>query len=165
MKYTALVETEKIEIDLHSAALPTVRARVGDREYELELREIEPGLFWFCVDGRSIEAAVLPNSEGYTVRLGTEYVRLELLDRRSLLQRLGSGDTDKLAEIRASMPGKVVKLLVVEGDEVKAGQGLLVIEAMKMQNEMRSPRAGTVQKVAVPEGMTVKAGDLLAVVD
>ena len=117
------------------------------------------------MDGRSIEATVLPNSEGYTVRLGTEYVRLELLDRPSLLRRLGAGDTDKLAEIRASMPGKVVKLLVVEGDEVKAAQGLLLIEAMKMQNEMRTPRAGTVQKVAVSEGMTVKAGDLLAVVN
>ena len=165
MKFTALIGTERTEVDLHSASLPSVRARVGDREYELELREVEPGVFWFLMDGRSIEAAVMPNGEGYTVRLGNEHIRFELLDRRSLLQRSGAGATDGLAELRAPMPGKVVKLLVEEGDVVEAGQGLLVIEAMKMQNEMRSPKSGTIEKLAVEEGMTVSSGDLLAAVE
>ena len=63
------------------------------------------------------------------------------------------------------MPGKVVRLLVSEGDAVEAGQGLLVVEAMKMQNEVRSPKAGRVEKLLAKEGLAVNAGDVLAWVE
>jgi biotin carboxyl carrier protein len=63
------------------------------------------------------------------------------------------------------MPGKVVRLLVSEGDAVDAGQGLLVVEAMKMQNEVRSPKAGRVEKLLAKEGLAVNAGDVLAWVE
>jgi biotin carboxyl carrier protein len=68
------------------------------------------------------------------------------------------------AELRAQMPGKIIKLLAAAGDEVKLGQGLLIVEAMKMQNEVKSPKDGTVSKVHAAEGGTVAAGDLLMVV-
>ncbi|MBI4459929.1 MAG: biotin/lipoyl-binding protein [Acidobacteria bacterium] len=63
------------------------------------------------------------------------------------------------------MPGKVIRVLVSENQSVEAGQGLLVVEAMKMQNEIKSPRAGCVQKVRVREGQTVTAGEVLLVVE
>jgi len=63
------------------------------------------------------------------------------------------------------MPGKVIRLLAAGGDEVEAGQGLLVVEAMKMQNEMKSPRAGKVLNVNVEVGTTVNGGDVLAVIE
>ena len=63
------------------------------------------------------------------------------------------------------MPGKVVRLLVREGDEVAAGTGLAVVEAMKMQNEIKSPKKGTVQKILVSEGAAVNAGDVLLIVE
>ena len=63
------------------------------------------------------------------------------------------------------MPGKIVRVLVSEGDAVEAGQGVIVVEAMKMQNEVRSPKAGVVVKVAVAEGATVFAGEVLAIVE
>jgi biotin carboxyl carrier protein len=63
------------------------------------------------------------------------------------------------------MPGKVVKLLVKPGDEVKARQGLVVVEAMKMENELRSPKDGRVAEVLVAEGASVEAGRLLVVVE
>ena len=63
------------------------------------------------------------------------------------------------------MPGKIVRIMVSEKDEVKAGQGLLVMEAMKMQNEMKSPKDGNVRKILVAEGATVNAGDILAVIE
>jgi biotin carboxyl carrier protein len=62
------------------------------------------------------------------------------------------------------MPGKVVRLLVREGDHVEAGQGLLVVEAMKMQNEIRSPKSGAIERVLAKEGQPVNAGDVLCVV-
>ncbi len=63
------------------------------------------------------------------------------------------------------MPGKIVRILVNEHDEVKAGQGIIVMEAMKMQNEMKSPKDGRVQKILTAEGSTVNAGDTLAIVE
>jgi biotin carboxyl carrier protein len=63
------------------------------------------------------------------------------------------------------MPGKVVRVLAPEGAEVEAGQGVIVIEAMKMQNEMKSPKKGRVQKIIAPEGTAVNAGDALAIVE
>jgi biotin carboxyl carrier protein len=68
-------------------------------------------------------------------------------------------------EINSSMPGKIIKILVAEGDEVEQGQGLVVVEAMKMENEIKSPKAGVVKKVGVKEGEAVEAGALLVVVE
>ena len=63
------------------------------------------------------------------------------------------------------MPGKVVRILVAQGDEVEAGAGILVVEAMKMQNEVKSPKKGMIQKIQVQEGAAVNAGDVLAIVE
>ncbi len=63
------------------------------------------------------------------------------------------------------MPGKVVRVLVAEGNEIEAGAGVLVVEAMKMQNEVKSPKKGIIQKILVSEGATVSAGDVLAIVE
>ena len=67
------------------------------------------------------------------------------------------------AEIRAIIPGRVAAVRVVAGDAVEAGRTLLIVEAMKMQNELRAPRAGTVERVAVGEGQTIENGDVLVV--
>ncbi|QYO67495.1 biotin/lipoyl-containing protein [Leptolyngbya sp. 7M] len=72
---------------------------------------------------------------------------------------------DGVVELKTAMPGKVVRVIVAEGDEVKKGDGILVVEAMKMQNEMRSPKNGTVKTISVAEGSTVAAGDILAVIE
>ena len=97
--------------------------------------------------------------------MGGRYVKLELLDGRTVLRRSAQVGCSGLAEVRAPMPGKVVEILVEEGSTVEANQGIVVIEAMKMQNEMRSPKAGAVQKISVEVGMTVDSGALLATVE
>ena len=63
------------------------------------------------------------------------------------------------------MPGKIVRVLVTEGVSIEAGAGVLVVEAMKMQNELKSPKKGTIQKILVSEGAAVNAGDVLAIVE
>ncbi|HUQ78390.1 MAG TPA: biotin/lipoyl-containing protein [Patescibacteria group bacterium] len=75
----------------------------------------------------------------------------------------GTGRAGGPVEIRAIIPGRVAGIQVAAGDRVKAGQSLLVVEAMKMQNELRSPRAGVVARVAVDEGQTIENGDVLVV--
>jgi biotin carboxyl carrier protein len=75
------------------------------------------------------------------------------------------GDHTGAAEIVSPMPGKIVRVLVKPGDKVEAGAGVVVVEAMKMQNEMKAPKAGTVVSIEVTEGATVNAGDVLAVIE
>ena len=89
---------------------------------------------------------------------------MEIADPRAWRRgRGGSIELEGRQQVAAPMPGKIVRVLVAPGQQVEAGQGLLVIEAMKMQNEIRSPKSGTVEKL-VREGQTVNAGEILAVV-
>jgi len=96
---------------------------------------------------------------------GARYA-VEIRDPRSLRsRRAGREGAAGPRKLIAPMPGKVVRLLVKERDQVEADQGLIVIEAMKMQNELKSPRKGIVQKICAAEGSSVNAGDVLAVVE
>jgi acetyl/propionyl-CoA carboxylase alpha subunit len=143
-----------------------VKAEVGGRVYDVELREPEPGCYLFLRDAEVHECRVNKGHDGFDVSLhGRNYV-VTIIDPK----RLRSGqDADRhhhgLAEITASMPGKVVKVQIEAGAAVEKGSGIVVVEAMKMQNEMKSPRAGVVVAVNVKPGDTVNAGDVLAVVE
>jgi len=87
------------------------------------------------------------------------------VDPRSALRKAAQQGHVGTVELRAPMPGKVVKVLASEGAEVQANQGILVMEAMKMQNEIKSPKQGVVKRIGVKEGAAVNAGDVLAVVE
>ena len=87
-------------------------------------------------------------------------------DPRSLrARRAVAGDEDGPRKLLASMPGKIVRVLAPEGSAVEAGQGVIVVEAMKMQNELKSPKSGVVKKVLAAEGAAVNAGDTLVIVE
>ena len=101
--------------------------------------------------------------DGWRFELEVEDARRASLRQRATREpdaATASGPT----EIRAIIPGRVATVRVAVGDEVEAGQGLLVVEAMKMQNELKAGRAGTVERVAVTEGQTIDHGDLLVVI-
>jgi biotin carboxyl carrier protein len=98
--------------------------------------------------------------------VGSSRYPCEVQDPRSLRTRRAAGDsTEGPQKIIAPMPGKVVLIIVPQGEAVEAGKGVLVVEAMKMQNELKSPKAGKVQKLFAQEGATVKAGDTLAIIE
>jgi len=97
--------------------------------------------------------------------VGSRRYAVEVRDPRSLRGRVRAGDEHGPKKIVAPMPGKVVRLLVREGAEVEPGAGVAVVEAMKMQNEIKSPKKGTIQKILVSEGAAVNAGDVLAIVE
>jgi biotin carboxyl carrier protein len=98
--------------------------------------------------------------------VGSSRYPCEVNDPRSLrTRRAGAGSTEGPQKIVAPMPGKVVRIIVPEGETVDAGKGVVVVEAMKMQNELKSPKAGKVQKMLISEGSTVNAGDPLAIIE
>jgi biotin carboxyl carrier protein len=127
--------------------------------------EISPGVYSILIEGRSYEAHVSKkpgDAEGYLspylVTVGLRHYMVEIRDPR-FWRRDGAGIQEKgPQEIVAPMPGKIVKVLISENQEVVRGQGLLVIEAMKMQNEIRAPRAGRVERIYAQEEAGVEAG-------
>jgi biotin carboxyl carrier protein len=101
--------------------------------------------------------------EGVVTVNGFRY-EIEVRDPRRWSRQSRGGSHAGAQDIKAPMPGKVVRVLVAVGDAVEAGQGIVVVEAMKMQNEMKAPRAGKVIAIAAKAGATVTAGDVLATV-
>ena len=98
--------------------------------------------------------------------VGSSRYLCEINDPRSLrTRRAGAGGAEGPQKITAPMPGKVVRIVVPQGETVEAGKGVIVVEAMKMQNELKSPKSGKVQKMLVAEGATVNAGDTLAIIE
>ena len=96
---------------------------------------------------------------------GSREFRVVISDEREWRRKRGSAiEAEGRQQVLAPMPGKIVRVLVKTGDAVRAGQGVLVVEAMKMQNEIRAPKSGTIDRLAVVEGQTVNAGEVVAIV-
>jgi len=118
------------------------------------------------VDGHAYEIKREQTAAGLHMWVGTICFAVELRDPRSLRSRnQAAGDEKGPRKIFAPMPGRIVRLLVAENSEVEAGQGIVVVEAMKMQNEIKSPKKGTVKKMSATPGAAVNPGDVLAIVE
>ena len=158
---------------------------IGAKNYRLELDRAD-GQWSCCLDGRNLEAdAVLVRpgllslrlgnicyevkcehlAGGLKIWIGQDSVNVEVRDPRSLRGRARLSDEHGDKKLTAPMPGKVVRILVEQGAQVEAGTGIMVVEAMKMQNEVKSPKTGRVQKLLVSQGAAVNAGDVLAIVE
>jgi biotin carboxyl carrier protein len=129
--------------------------------------EIAPNTLSLLLDGQSYEVHITPSPDGILkLQTGLQEFTAEVADPRAWRgRRHGALEAEGRQQVVAPMPGKVVRVLVEAGDKVEAGQGLLVVEAMKMQNEIRSPKGGTVERLHVKEGQPVNAGDVLAWVE
>lgn len=162
MKLQAELNQEKHEIEITRDG-EKVFAKVDEREYEIEASEVEPSVYLFKHDNHIHQIYVAPN--GF-VNVGNNQFEVNLIDPKRL-RGSGSGDAnaDGIAEIKTAMPGKIVRILVEKGAEVISGEGVIVVEAMKMQNEMKSPKDGIVKEIRFNEGDTVNAGDVLAIIE
>ena len=142
------------------------RVSLDGRPVNVDAVEIAPHTFSILLDGQNFEFSVMQSADGkMKLQTGAQEFTAEVIDPRAWGgRRHGHVEAEGRQQILAPMPGKVVRLLVKAGDHVEAGQGLLVVEAMKMQNEIRSPKSGTVERVLAKEGQPVNAGEILCVV-
>ena len=170
MKLNLTINGREDRIEIFSAE-PAYRFRLGDSdaggaEREANVESPQAGVYSVLLDGRSYDAYVEETPAGTVVVVIDGYrFEIEARDPRRWSRQLGGRGADTVQSIHSSMPGKIVRVLVAVGDAVEAGQGIVVVEAMKMQNEMRASRAGTVRTVAAKEGATVAAGELLATIE
>jgi len=167
MKLHATIAGCRTEIQIQDAQR-SVSADLDGRHYEVEVHE-SAGTYLLTHHGRVFDCRLeSPPESGKTIDVvvGTTHYRVSIIDPKRLRGTAGTGlHADEAARIIAPMPGKVVRVLVKVGDPVEAGAGIVVVEAMKMQNEMKSPKAGTVIAIEVEVGATVNAGDVLAVIE
>jgi biotin carboxyl carrier protein len=168
MKLTAEIEGEQVALEWRRDGKRVV-ANVGERVYELEARETERGALLFNVGGRVYECRVEAGDArdaATRVEINGRKFGVALFDPRRLRAAgAGSAQSQGRATVASAIPGKVVRVLIEEGATVEAGAGLVVVEAMKMQNELKSPKAGTVVELRARAGATVNAGDVLVVVE
>ena len=125
-----------------------------------------PTVYSVIEDGQQFEAMVdEKGAHGFDVLVAGRIFHLEALDERTKLLAQGAAPLPSGPQtVTAEMPGKVVKVVVPAGEAVREGQGVVLVEAMKMENEIPSPIAGVVTELAVAEGQTVEAGALLFIV-
>ena len=145
------------------SAVGAWKCRINGNAVTLDVAEVESNRLSILIDGKSYD--VIRGSAG-TIRVGENTYEVSVTDPRSWRSRQqAASGTSGPQKLTASMPGKVVRVLTSVGEKIAASQGLVVIEAMKMQNEIRSPRDGTVRAILVREGSNVNAGEVVAIVE
>ena len=152
----------QVEISRDGTAL---HCSIDGRTMKADAVELSPGVYSILLNGHSFEVRVAPTHDGLRIHAAGEEFTARVADPRSWRGKHGHAvEAEGRQQIVAPMPGKIVRVLVKVGDHVEAAQGLLVVEAMKMQNEIRTPKTGTVERLLVAEGQAVNAGEVLAIV-
>lgn len=164
MKLSLTIDGRPDTIEILSPA-PACRFQLGDAPpRDASVENPEPGVYSVLLDGHSYDAFVEDAPAGLVVTIEGHRFEIEVRDPRRWSRKAASAGSDAVQSILSPMPGKVVRVLAAPGDEVVPGQGIVVVEAMKMQNELKSNRAGRVLSVQAREGATVTAGELLAAI-
>jgi biotin carboxyl carrier protein len=162
VRYSVSIGTASYDIELTESE-GRLGCRLNGDQVPLEFAALNSNSASVLIDGKSYE--VRREADG-SIYIGRDRFEVSVEDPRSWQGRKGravaQGGPQKLT---ALMPGKVVRLLALEGDTVEAGQGIVILEAMKMQNEIKSGKAGILRKVLVREGVNVNPGEVLAVIE
>jgi acetyl/propionyl-CoA carboxylase alpha subunit len=154
---------EPVAVSLRESGEGVYEITLDGRTVHVDAVRSGPTVYSIIEDGQQFEAMVdEKGAHGFDVLVAGRIFHLESLDERTqLLAQTASAAPTGPQAIAAEMPGKVVKIAVAPGDAVREGQGVVILEAMKMENEIPSPIAGTVKEIPVSEGQTVEAGALL----
>jgi len=165
MVYDVTIDGKNYRLDLQRAD-GRWQCRLDGREVQMDAVLTRRDVLSVLIEGKAYEIKRERTVTDMHLWVGSARYATELRDPRSLQSRKSTGGDDKgPKKLLAPMPGKVVRVLLKETSAVEAGQGILVVEAMKMQNEIKSPKKGTVQKIVAGEGAAVNAGDVLAIVE
>ena len=166
-QYHATIDGLEYELAIEELAdAGSFEINLGGKKINADLRQAGPASFSVIIGKRSFDLDVIRQGDEFVIASRQGVTRLTLEDaRRRLMQSRGAREVSGKAQMRAMMPGRVLSVSVQVGDEVKANQGVLVIEAMKMENELKAPKAGKVVEVKVSAGQTVEKGELLIVIE
>jgi biotin carboxyl carrier protein len=166
MIFDVTIEGQKHRLELDRGGNGGWHCKLDGRDIRLDAVLARRDVLSLLVHGKAYEIKRERTTTDTHLWVGPVRYSAEVSDPRSLRSRKASADLDHgPIKLVAPMPGKVVRVLAAEKAEVDAGQGVLVIEAMKMQNELKSPKKGIIQKIMASEGAAVNAGDVLAVVE
>jgi biotin carboxyl carrier protein len=164
MLYDVIIDGKHYRLDLNRSD-GAWSCRLDEKDFEVDPILARPDVLSLRIGNRAYEVKSERVANDLYVWVGSRRFAVEVRDPRSLRGRSRAGDDEGPRKIVAPMPGKVVRLLASEGDEVEVGAAVAVVEAMKMQNEIKSPKKGRVQKILVGEGAAVNAGDVLVIVE
>jgi biotin carboxyl carrier protein len=163
MKISAKVGTQLVDVTVVRQDGNLV-VEVDGVSHEVDVHKLEGDFFSILSSGKSYEVSVESTRAGYLVRHGATELLVTLTDpgRQAREGLAGHRGPERVV---SAMPGKIVRILVGEGDEVEVGQGVVVVEAMKMENEIAAPKAGRVSSIAVRPSQTVEGGAELLVIE
>jgi biotin carboxyl carrier protein len=167
MRYLATIDGHEHEIEIEELAADSFAIRFGKDSFEADLRRVGHNSFSVLIGSRSFDFDVARDGDETVVASRTGSIRLTVADpsaRRAQAAGRRREVTGRV-EIKAAMPGRVINVLVSEGDQVNADQGVVVVEAMKMENEVKSPKQGKVLEVKVAAGQAVEKGQVMLVIE
>ena len=167
MKLTTLINGGERHLELQKPAGSSTAYNftLDDQQGQADIREIGPGVYSILLGARSFEVKIEYGADGYSVVVDGHRYEVAVRDPRKLLRGSAGPAEAGPRRLTAPMPGKVIRVMAEEGQQVEEGQGLVIVEAMKMQNELKSPKAGVVKSVQVKQGGSVGAGQVLLIVD
>ena len=159
MNFTFWHENKEFRLHLEEKGTNDILVSLGKKTYRVSVEFLGSDEVLLNIDGKVHNVIINSNSFSYSVYVGGKLFKI---DKKSDSQILGKKGTRlKKRDIKTSMPGRIVKVFVQEGEKVKEGQPVLVLEAMKMQNEIKAPQAGIMTKINPKAGDSVEAGSLL----
>ena len=162
MKYEIVIDGKAAALSLAGECFEYQREGGPAIKREYSAAPAGDGTWSILVDGRSYAVTILGSGE---VSVNGHVFHVDVFDPRELRGRRSAADNTGPQPITAPMPGRVIRVLVEPGQDVAANDGLIVVEAMKMQNEMKAPRAGRIAAIKTVAGTTVSAGDVLLVIE
>lgn len=159
--------SESVPVDIEDLGDGKFLLTLGGRSHTVDARVLDHGAVSLLVDARSYDAELDESGDEVQVQVDFEVLTVDVADERAVRLRAAAAGFSVSGKVlvTAPMPGKVVRVLVAPGAQVTEGQGLVVVEAMKMENELKSPKAGTVVEVFAKEGSAVEANAKLLTVE
>jgi biotin carboxyl carrier protein len=166
MRYQAIVDGTDHELEIEELSSESYRIKLGEQTFDVDLRRTHGSSFLAIVGNRAFDFSISEEGDDLLLISRRGVNRVTLLDKtRRRVSGAGERVITGRIELKAMMPGRVVNLLVKAGDEVAADQGIIVVEAMKMENELKTPKAGKVLEIKVSVGQAVEKGEVLAVIE
>jgi biotin carboxyl carrier protein len=166
MNYIATIGDREVRVRVEEVGVARYNVTIDGKEHLIDAHQVQDSVWSILYRTDSFEVDVQGRDDEHEVLIAGDCYRFSLMNeqRKALIRAGGKGVVGK-ALVTSPMPGKVVKLLVEEGEEVKADQGVIVVEAMKMENELKSAIGGKVMEIFVKEGEVVESGAKLLLVE